>query len=604
MPRFSHACCGLALALTVLFADPGVAQSGNPAGAHGSRISGGLSSPAQVMEKLEHVVGKLANEQKAWDDQLFPSIDVFLIGLDQKQPVGADLVFDKEEERGVRKQFHIPIDKLTDFLNDNLAPIDINAKSKGKDKTYYELDSPTLEWHGFMRLKEKYASISSRETDVPATMVSPKTGLTNLLNKGGYDAAARLDNTGEGTADRQQAFTRYRDDLLTRIQKRTNETDAEYQLRRGLAEQQLDRLGRLFVQSREMHVGWTTDIARNEVHADLKLAALAGTDLAALVNKIGSEGSYFSAIPTTTDAVLSGRVNLAVDDFLQKQLDTFYDLSLPVWRQKLSEREKATPEQTATRQQILDLFVGMLREGKQIGKLDGCIEVSPIAGGKHNVLFGIRAADGTKAIEILKLIPKAVSDWQVALDADQQGQAAIHKITFGKNSPEAIKKFYGGAGEVFVATSTEAVWISGGENALARLKDAIGLVEKSTPTANGVVLDANMRLGPTLTHLDELAREEGFDLEEWLGRKGARPDDGKGKKDGEEGKRRPAQALAGFDWRGVALPVLKDAREDRLQLLLKKDASGEIQGTGRIEKDVLKAAGKVIARIAVEKLGS
>jgi hypothetical protein len=602
-----------AVMASALLADPGNAQSGNPQQSRATRVKAGITSAEGVIEKLRYVVDGLAGQEKAWEESLFPSIDVFLIGVDTTRPVGADVVFDPAEEEGARKQFHVPIarnakqpgkNELQIFLTDNLEPIDIQNRKLGRAGDYYKLDSPTLDWEGYLRVVDDYASISATEADVPAGMPSPQAALDALLKSGGYDAAARIQNAAEGTADRKESFGKFREKMLTKVKKRTTETAAEYDLRRTLGEQQLDRLERMFVQSQEVTLGWTTDVKKNEARADLLLTALPGSELARAVAQFGAKPSYFAAVSTTGDALLSGRVNLALDEFMLAQLDKFYDQSQPVWKKKIADRlgkDGITEANVAARQQIADLFAAMLREGKSLGALDGFVEMTPTAAGMHTVLFGIRAADGNKAIDILKLIPEAVQGWQVELNVDSQGGAAIHKITLKANQPEAIKKFYGGTGELFVATSPEAVWISGGENALSRLKETIELVGKSEKTADGVVFSMNLRLGPTLTHLDELAQEKGFNLEEWLGRSKAAAEEPEAE---EEGRRRPAQALAGFDWRGVALPELKGAEQDRVHTVIRREANGQITGRTRIERDVLKAAGKVIAKIAEEKLGN
>lgn len=596
---------GLAL---FLVADSGQAQSGSP-GATGrsTSIQAGFISAETVIEKLRYIVEDLAGQKASWNDTLYPSIDVFLIGVDASRPVGVDVIFDPADDEGARNVFYVPLANLKEFLDDNLAPIDILSKKAPGKSDYYRLESETLEWKGFLRVVDNYASISEKEAEIPAGMPSPQLALDNLLKTRGFDAAARVRNSSEGIVDREASFATFRDKMLEKVKKRTTETADDYALRRTLAEQQLDRLQRLFVQSEEVLAAWTTDTQKHEARGNVHLQALAGTDLAALVARCGAQPSYFHGVATGPESLLSARVNFPLDDFLRGQFSRFYDLARPVWKAKINEQKRpgkdVTDANIAARQQIADVLLVMLKDGLSLDAIDGFVELTPESDGTHTVVLGIRAADGTKAIEILNLLGPAVNGWTVTLNADSQSGAAIHKLEFSGNLPEAVKKFYGGSMAFYVATSPEAVWVSGGNNALAKLKATIEAVSQAEKKADGNIASLSVRLGPTLTHLDELAQEEGFDLKEWLGRKQPSSEEAEAA-EGDQPRRRPAQALASFDWRGVALPELKGAKADRLQISLRHDGKGRIEGVSRVERDILKTAGKVISRIADEKLGS
>ncbi len=589
------------VALALGYAASGLAQAqdggASAVSTKATRVVTGLSSANELINDLKHIVVELAGKQAAWDNTLYDSIDVFLIGVDPERPVGVDLVFDPDE--GTRKQFQVPLADLTDFLEGNLEPIDIQSRRRGVD--LYELHSDTLEWDGFLRIVDNYASISGRAEDVPAKMSSPRIALDRALKSGGYDAGAMVENTHAGMETRSQGFQKFRENMLAGIKKRTTETNDEFTLRKRLAEQQLERFERVFVQGEKLNIGWTADIRSNVGNADLALTALSGTELASLLDQFGAKPSYFTVVPTGPESVLSLRVNIPLDDFVRGQFSEFYQLSAPVWKHRIDTADEIPDGQKTARKQIVDALIGILDASRELDAIDSFVEIVPESGEKHSFLFGARTADGTQARKILEALPNAFEDWSVEFDVDTVEEASVHRVKFASNLPPAAQKFYGGAGEVYVALRNDSVWISGGTNSLDRLKEMITLVKGSSPEADGNVFHLSMRMGVILGHLDDIAAEEGFDLREFLGRPQVPADETEDAEEGE--RRRPGQAISNFDWRGEALPVLRGASKDRMIISLQRQEGGGVSGRTQFEQDILRAAGTVIAEIAQEKLG-
>ncbi|MCA9054346.1 MAG: hypothetical protein KDA75_10945 [Planctomycetaceae bacterium] len=588
----------LVLVLTVLLAAPGVAQPGNPQSPKPTRVVSGLPSATGLLSDLEFVVGKLAGEQETWEETLYPAAEVFLIGVDMERPIGADLVFDREG--GQRKQLQIPISDLQEFRDENLEPIDIQSRRRKPD--YYQLSSSALGFDGWMRYVDNYASISTQESDVPAGMASPEKALQSLLDKAGYDAAAQLRNDAEGSSDRQSAFAEFRENMLAGITRRPTETAEAFTLRKRLAQHQSERLERLFVQAEQVTAGWITDAVKKEAHGEVLLSALAGTDLATILNRFGTYASYFSAVATTDNSLLHGRINLPIDKAFRQQANEFYELVAPVWKQRIDGDAKLNDTQKTARNKICELALEMLKEGSTLDTIDACLEITPTTDGKHILLGGIRATDGTKTVEILKLIPDALGDLALELDVDKAGTAAIHQFKPTGDVPKTLEAFYGKDQPVYVATSPDAIWISCGVGSLEKLKETIALVETTKGEANGDVFVGTIRLGPMLKHLDDLAVELGISAEQLLGRPvgdaaGDEDEDAGGKK-----KRKPGQAVLAVDWRGIALPVLLEGPIDHFGVHVYQQ-EGVIHAEADVEEGVLKAAGKVIATVAAEKLG-
>jgi hypothetical protein len=583
----------LAVAATLCVVAPATAESGAPQVTQSTRIVTGIPSAELLLEDLSWIIGKLAGEQETWDDTLQPAAEVFLIGVDPSRPVGTDIVLDREG--GQRKQFNIPYSNLQEFREENLAPIDIESRRRAPD--FFELTSESLNYSGWMRTTDNYASISTQQSDVPSGMPSPKLALDALFGSTGYDAALAARNSASGITDRRAAFEEFRENMLAGISRRPSETPEAFELRKRLAHHQTERLQRLFIEAEELLAGWTTDAAKEEARGELKLSALAGTELAGVIENYGQAASYFAAVPTTDDALVHGRMNIHIDATLQTQADQFYTLVAPVWGQQIDGNDEATAEQKTARHKIADVGLAMLKDGRELKTLDGCIEITPSAGGKHILLAGIRTADGTKAIELIQQLPQALGNLTLELDVDSAEGFAIHRLKpTADKVPDALKTFYGSECEVYVATGSEAVWVAAGSGGLDKLKTTIALVKNAKSEPTGDVFIGQVRLGPMIQHLDELAVEIGFSPQKFLGRTpGETSSDESG-----SGDRRPGQALLNLDLKGIALPALLEG-DDRFSLHVRQE-QGVIQGNVKVERGVLKAAGKVIAKVAAERL--
>ena len=594
MRMLSHQFC-LALAALSLLTSPSLAQPAKPQGGP-TRITTAIPSAQRLLDDLEWVVGGLAGEQSVWKNTLYPSAEVFLIGVDRERPFAIEQVFDRAG--GQRKQFQVPLSDLNEFRTDNLEPIDIQSRRREPD--LYELTSKALGYKGWMRIIDNYASISEDKEDVPAGMVTPRTALDQLFKKPTVDAALSAQNDAAGMSDRRQVFQQLRENMLSAITRRPDETREAFDLRQNLAKHQVQRLERLFVESERLLAGWTTDTEKAEAFGELSLSAIVGTELAQVLSRQAATASYFAAVPIHDDALVTGRAHITFDDSLQTQADEFYKLAAPVWKQRIDGDQNLSDVEKAARKKITDLFLSILHDGRSVQAIDGFINVTPTAAKTYVFLGGIRAADGTKAIEILKLIPEAIEGLVLELNVGTAGPASIHRIKITGKLPDALKSFYGEEGAIYVATQPEAVWMAAGSGSLDVLKETIALVQSSQPQPDGRVLYGRMRLGPVVKHLDDLAVETGFNPQQFLGREAAAKEQADKKTD-DRGVN-PAQALAGFDWRGIALPVLLKSTDDHLTILVRQE-NGVLNGSVHVERGVLNAAGKVIAKVAEEKLG-
>ncbi len=565
-----------------------------------------VGSSNAILADVEYMVSDLGGDPDGWQDKVFPNIDIFLYGVDRSKPIRFDQMIDAKS--GQRTLFMVPLVEktgLNEFIKDNLDPIGIVAKPvKRGDKTYYQLGTgkPGDVYNGWMRVAKDYAYISSQDYDVPAGIAAPDASHKLLLDAG-YDLAVQLSNADTTLDQRQASFAKFRENTLAGVKKRLNETKEAFALREKNSQQSLETMERLFVESSELTIGWTTDSKKSEGRGHLGLSAVAGTALETTLKAQAVKPGYFQNIKSADNAVLSGRLNFTLDDLLKKQFRETYELSHPVNHQKIDATEGLTDRQKEARKAINDHLFAMLDSGLELGAWDGVVEVTPQESGTHHFLFGIRSVDGTKATEIVSLLPDAKQGWKAELDVDSEGEVKIHKLTITEGYPKALQDFFGQSGEFFIGAGPEAVWISGGDNALQVMKDGIKAVATPAEKPDPVIARLDLKLLPVLQVFKGLRDEGVLDLMKKL--QASAPEDEPAKEGDAEQPEKPgsetAKMLQDFEWREAAIEALTGTN-DKLHMHLERKED-HLEGTTTTAEGLLKMLGVLIAKFAKENLG-
>src|SRR6185295_18735033 len=96
---------------------------------------------------------------------------------------------------------------------------------------------------------------------------------------------------------------------------------------------------------------------------------------------------------------------------------------------KRIESSQCSATQKAAMKKASDLAIDILTDGAKAGVVDGMIEVTQAAGEKVNVVFALKTVDGTKARDMVELIPLIRPNCKVQLDAETVGDVQIHVVT-------------------------------------------------------------------------------------------------------------------------------------------------------------------------------
>ncbi len=315
---------------SLLASFPVVLAAGDLSVAEPPRVKTFVASGDRLLEDLEFLIVDLAKENKQWADNIFPSIDIFLVGVDTRQPIRFDVLLGGNNAQGWRYQPSIPVANLKTFIDENLNPIGIDAKRKDRKGTYYELSGGVYD--GGMRIVEEakstYACIAAEgfeKDDIPIDMPHPGKSHEDLVARG-FDIAAEIINDPQTQGERGQQFLTFQKNMLAQVKKRPDETKESFALREASMRQQYEVLHRAYVEGKQAIIGWTTDTAKQEGRGDLLLSAIENTPLAEYLGTLAAEPSQFAALEVPEDPVLSVRINLAMDEFRKKHEREWYGL--------------------------------------------------------------------------------------------------------------------------------------------------------------------------------------------------------------------------------------------------------------------------------------
>lgn len=599
------------LCSSFVFAVPGPSFAQSDGGAspprEAGRVVAGLGNTQQLFDDLEYMVVRLAGKETTWANNIFPNLDIFVIGVADDKPVRFDLVIDPVQGR--RIQGVIPVADLRDFLEDNLNPIGIMTSRDRSDRNLYRLTGEVYD--GWMRYSESYAIFFPEET-FPRSELLPKEMAPVLkrheqVAQDGYTMFAHLVNETGSVEERKSAFSQLRSSALDKVKKKPEESQETFELRRSWITQQIRLLEQWFSEAAEIKGGVTLDREQGVAHSALHFAALPGTPLADNINRVSAEASRFQTVEAPEGAVLTLRVNFPIDQERIQGYREIYQLTRPVLKERIQEGQQGTDVEKQARGEVVDLMLDVFDQSAELGRVDLMLDIVP-AGDAHSIVLGVRINQTEKIAEIVNKLPDAVEDWSVENAVAEVGGVTVHKVSLGENVPQSISDFYGNSAVVYLASGNGEFWLSGGENGLENLQRTLAKVQSADDgvTSNDELLSMTMKVGPILETLYRYSQEDDRKLLDPLQeREGLfRRQDGGNEDEQNENERptsRTRSALQGFEWQQDAIDAL-EGQDDRIIVLVKKTQENLVSAPGQAHSGLLRAVGTLIAKFAEENL--
>lgn len=387
-------------------------------------------------------------------------LDEFEVGVDGSKPLVVELIFTKT---GVEYQGAIPyispIDNKRQGLFANLSGFGFKVSAVKNDPTLYEVRDPAQPKPFFLRdlTGPQYAIMANDPASIPNTLPNPQTRVAPWLGNG-RDLVVHLEQGVEGADARKAATAAAREQLESVLKFNRDESKEDFALRKATATVNLAEMERFLLDAQKFTAAWTTDVPGGRGHGELELTAFPGSSLASSIELAASKPSAFANITLKPDAVFYGRMRFPLDAFRKDQLKPYYATLRPVLKSQLDARDRLTADGKVAAKQAADLFVDLFEAGLTEDAIDSFIQIEAAKTG-HSLISGIRVADGSKAPEIVKLLPKIKSDWKVKLDLEKHGDVTLHQVMLPQLWHDEFKTMFGGEPVFYVGTSKDAVWV-------------------------------------------------------------------------------------------------------------------------------------------------
>lgn len=471
----------------------GPLELGKPTDPHAPTMRLVVPNAAELMKDFQATMLLCSPaDQKQWPE-LEKYLDVFLIGIDRTVPARLDTITTHPIDRYVLS-VPVPNDAmLKRFRLENLDPLGINAKREAG--LLWKL---TGAFTGFMRVKNKYASIAEYKDDIPAVMPDPIVQVANLLalNADAVFEGTNVENVEGALESRRASYAIRRKDALAKLKKADKETADEFTIRKEVAGANADEAERLYVEAKLVLLAATIDSPMKQARLALKSIPLAKTPFEASVKRIHEKPDRFAAIEPFASPILSGRINLPLDEmriaYIQKITAAMKTRSL---NEIEAEKDRNADEKAAAKK-IVELFYAMVDDGAKSELLNGFVESRSNASGKNTFVWGVVPKDGNVVIEMLELLPKSGKGNSAELNVDSEGDVKIHKMVMPASVRADAKAFFGEE-TAYVGTAKDSLWLAIGEDGLKELKAAIKKSSEAKPAdPKAPFVNGMIKLGP------------------------------------------------------------------------------------------------------------
>ncbi|HVW02786.1 MAG TPA: hypothetical protein VHB77_20680 [Planctomycetaceae bacterium] len=462
MPRLF--CVLLAVGVVWGVAGPVQAQQSPPK----PSVTGALYSTEELYADLKFILVDLAKEQKPYDT-LKETLDVFVEGIDTKEPLVAELI---PQKSGFGTVLQLPVSNFTNFLA-NIKALGVKTKKRPPPASKFTF-ACTGAYTGFLRqlqgqvtFAEDAAVVDGPPAPKVKSLAKPVLQLNGDERK--FDVGAVIDNSAEGLKDRTASMDNVEKQAISALKPLKNESKDAFALRELASKQQFAEIKRFYVESKHIAMGWKTDVEKREGHGNILLIALPETSLAKSVELVGKEPSYFAGYKVNKESPLSGIVNFPIDEMRQKNFQEFTEKSRPVAKERIDNDKNLSDQQKTHAHEIADLFYDITEQVSKDGVFDGFIDVRGEKMGAYTVVGGIKV----KGDIVADKLKNFKGDHEIKTGVDKVGDVDIHTVGIPADREE-LHDLFGKDATIYVGTSADAVWYAIGVNAMDALKDAIG----------------------------------------------------------------------------------------------------------------------------------
>jgi hypothetical protein len=412
---------------------------------------------------IKYLVKAMGQEEAAKQVDALLDLYVKNSGIDTKKPLG---IYGTIGAQGLDSKVVglVPINDEKAFLK-FLDGFNYSVKNKGG---VYTIEALVGQQDAYMRFANGYAYISNINDEVsdakkllvPSAVFDPtdKAAVSAILRIGQVPKAAKDKLIDGMTAALAQA----------KANKLPDETEGQTKLKQVFFDEFASQVKQVLNAGNEVAVRFDIDSRANEVSYELSLSGQPTSKLAKNIADLGSSKSLFLGA-LGSDSAMNLLFNGTIPEGLKKGWGPAVD-------EALAEQVKKQKEKNAEYGAALEKLLNTVAPTLKAGEFNSAVTMrGPSKDGKYVVVAGVKLVDGLKIDAAFRDYAKVFKEKEqklIKFDAQKIGNATVHEIDVSDKVDETVKGLFG-AGPLYVAVRSDALYFAFGENATGVLKEAL-----------------------------------------------------------------------------------------------------------------------------------
>lgn len=367
-------------------------------------------------------------------------------------------------------------------LGQTFGTMGAQLKAVPGEENRYEL-IPRRGPTSFVVLQGDYAFIGQNEESINRTFALPEEFAGPLANRYDICASANLRKTPKAVRD--LVLMTIKNSAQASMQRRDDEPETVYNLRRSQAEGNLHFVENILRDGEELTLGFKIDQTAKNASLELVVKATPNSSFAKELKEGIAKPSYFAAA-IDENVPLSGSISAMMDKPGRKTMLDLFNLGEQESNRGLAGLdEDIAVEDIPGQQSTQDLF-NALRETIKEGHLDGFVQFFGEPGEKFVIIGGVKVmnagAFGSGLSDVLEQASRTNGNMDVELGVDSYGDIVFHRLST-KIRVRSDKRMFGEESALYFGTDNQALWFCvGGDAAIPTLRSAIDRVAAGDDT--------------------------------------------------------------------------------------------------------------------------
>jgi hypothetical protein len=458
------------------------------------------TTPALIV-KLPSIDGALADlkylaglagreaEAKQIDEQVKKTFPKGFLGVDTKRPLGAYGILDRDGNlQDITGALLVPITDERAFLG---LLENFNFKMQKGEDGVYSLPAEEGKVAVHLRFAHRYAYVAIKDKSVLAPQKLPSPN--KVLTIGPTEAIAASFRIDQIPTPIKQVILSNAETRLTDVedQRPAGETAAQHAFKVQAAKELARQFTALLKEGEEVTARLEIDRQTKTLGFQASLNGKSGSHLAAGIAALGPSPSLFAGL-LGRDSAFSGLVHLSLR----------YESVRQTWASLIDAATQTglQNEKDKTKRARAEKFIQALVPSFKSGELDAGAALRRSGSNKHYTLVAaLKLKDGAAVEQAFRAIVQDLAPAErarIKLDLDSLDTTRIHRIDVQKDFDDEARKDFGD-NPFYLAIRNDAVFVSGGDDGLKVMKEA--LAGKAGPAPTLQVELGLARLAPLLT---------------------------------------------------------------------------------------------------------